>query len=122
MSHAQPRARPMNPAASSPSHPASRQGQFDDEARAAAPPLGVVLVLGPDAPAMAHQDLTRDGQAQARILAEAVFGRPLGIEALKYPLQIVVRDSRSVIFHRGTHMSAGDMDGHANNAVVGAER
>ena len=84
----------------------ARQRQFDGEARADARALNVGAVLGPDAAAMARNDLARDRKPQARILAEAVLDGALGIEAVEDAFEIVVRNARPVILDDGAHDAA----------------
>src|SRR5262245_65067146 len=53
-------------------------------------------VLGADGAAVGFDDLARDGEAKAGVLAEARL-RPVGIEALENALQRVRRDAGPVV-------------------------
>ena len=54
-------------------------------------------VLGPDPPAMGFDDLARNRQAEAGILAETLI-RTIGVKALENPLERMRRYARPVVF------------------------
>src|SRR5689334_8889222 len=70
---------------------------------------------------MGFNDLTRNREAKARVLAEFVLGT-VGIEALEYPLEGVGRDAGAVVLDRDVYLRACAPQAHAHLAVRGRER
>src|SRR3712207_2081615 len=90
--------------------------QADDEAGAQPGRLPVLVrrpgpVLGPDGAAMGLDDLARDRQAEARILAEALV-RPVGVEALEHPVEGMGLDARPVILDDRLHLQPAPAQDH----------
>ena len=56
-------------------------------------------VLGADRTRVSLDDLARDRQAEAGILAEPLFG-PVGVEALENPIECIGLDAWSGILHQ----------------------
>ena len=74
---------------------------------------GTGAILGPDAAAMGFDDLLRNRQAEAGILAKALV-RAVGVKAFEDFLQRVLADAGAVIIDNdldfGAHASADDAD------------
>src|SRR3954470_20853168 len=94
----------------------SWRGQPHHEARAGHGGLavgadGAGAILGPDAAAVGFDDLLRDRQAEAGVLAKTLM-RAVGVKALKNFLQGVLADAGAVIVDDdldfGTHAPADD--------------
>src|SRR5262249_53059821 len=78
-------------------------------------------VLGPQATAMRLDDLQRDRQAQAGVLAEALV-RAVGVEALEYLLHGVRVDARPVVVDRDLDLVAQIPAGNPHGAAKRRER
>src|SRR4051794_9379223 len=96
----------------------SWRGQPHHEARAGYRGLAVGAdgpwtILGPDAAAMGFDDLLRNRQAQAGVLAKALV-RAVGVKAFEDFLQRVLADARAVVIDDdldfGAHAAADDAD------------
>src|SRR4029077_11169469 len=97
--------------------PSLRSGKADHKAGATALVFGgadapaaraisfMETVLSPQTPAMGDHDLPRNIEAETRILAEALL-RPVGIEALENPLQILRRNARAFVLDRDLNLVA----------------
>ncbi len=67
---------------------------------------------------MGLDDLARDRQAEARILAEALLG-PVGVEPLEDPLEGVGRDARAVVLDRQLDGGAAPAQGDPDAGTLG---
>src|ERR1051326_8378060 len=97
---------------------AARQRKLDDQAGAVAG----LAVLGPDAAADAFRDLARDRKPEARVLAEAVFARPLRVEAVEDGLEIVRRNARTFVLHAHLRPAVARAGHDGHRASVRTER
>src|SRR5665213_3193311 len=95
----------------------SRYRQFNDQPRAVRFP-----VFGENTSPYALRDLPRDGQAESRILAEAMIGGPLRIEAQKHGFQILLRYAGAFVFHGDTQQRTLRARTDRDRSAIGAER
>src|SRR5690242_12962196 len=82
------------------------------------PGLGADDVLGVERAAMRLHDLPADRQAEARVLAEGLVGRAIGIEALENPIDALGADAGSVVLYRDDGMARGPRQGDDDAAIV----
>src|SRR6266567_6818067 len=96
--------------------------QADQEARPAHRAMRVGAVLRPDAAAMRLDDLLRDREAEPRMRAEFLPGRPLAVEAVEDRGQLVLRDAGALVFHDDQNRPAVGGGADADLAIGRAER
>src|SRR5712691_2019656 len=96
--------------------------QADQEARPAHRAVSIGPVLRPDAAAMRLDDLFRDREAEPRMRAEFLAGRPLAVEGVEDRGQLVLRDAGALVLHSDQNGPAVGGGADADLAIRWAER